>query len=153
MGKRNNLNFKSLSRAMKVPTSTNRERINYYAYGKQLTQSHYLRLMAQKEVYNHPTLPIAVVKTTYRQKIKIIDKIRAVELTEYYEKDSPYPKVMIDGVSKSIHRLVVEAYSGELIKENQNVHHCDNNKDNYDFNNLIILNKKLHEELHRTNIK
>lgn len=143
-----NLNFKRLSRQMGVQTTTNRERINYRAYGKQLDASHYHRLLHQKEVYFHPTLPIAVIKTDKNRNIKIIDVIRAVELKPYYEKDSDYKKVLIDGVSKSIHKIVAEAYSGELVAKGYDVHHIDKHKDNYDFSNLIILPRKLHEAIH-----
>ena len=143
-----NINFKRLQRQMGIKTTTNRERINCRTYGKQLDKYHYHRLLNQKEVYHHPTLPIVIVKTDKNKNIKIIDKIRIVELKTYYEKDSDYKKVLVDGVAKSVHKLVAEAYAGEIVPEGSDVHHIDRKKDNYDFDNLIILPRKLHEAIH-----
>lgn len=144
-----NINFRKMERQLGIKSHTNRERINYRAYGKQLDASHYHRLLHQKEVYFHPTLPIAVIKTDKNRNIKIIDVIRAVELKPYYEKDSEYKKVLVDGVSKSIHKIVAESYAGEVVPNGYDVHHIDQRKDNYDFNNLIILPRKLHEAIHK----
>lgn len=143
-----NINFKRLQRQMGIKTTTNKERINYRTYGKQLDKEHYHRLLNQKEVYHHPTLPIIIVKTDKNKNIKIIDTVRIVELKTYYEKDSDYKKVLVDGVSKSVHKLVAESYVGEVVPNGYDVHHIDKRKDNYDFSNLIILPRKLHEAIH-----
>ncbi|AMK16292.1 HNH endonuclease signature motif containing protein [Methanobrevibacter olleyae] len=48
---------------------------------------------------------------------------------------------------KLLHRLVYEKERGP-IPEGFVVHHLDNNKANYDINNLILLSKSNHHRLH-----
>lgn len=149
MRRKNNINFKALSRSMGVPTSTNKERITYNAKGKQLTLEHYRRLMNQKEVFQHPTLPIAVVKTNHNRTIKFIDTIRMVELRVF---NGNYPYLIIEGQAISAHKVSIESYENRLVGDNESIHHCNLNKQDFDYNNLIIIGKKLHKEFHK-NIK
>lgn len=144
--RRKNLNFKALSRSMGVPTSTNKERINYTARGKQLTPEHYQRLMKQREVFKHPTLPIAVIKTNHNRTIKFIDTVRMVELRIF---NGVYPYLIIDGQVITAHKVSIESYANRLVGDNESVHHCNLNKQDFDFENLIIIDKKLHNEFHR----
>lgn len=143
---RKNINFKALARSMGVPTSTNTERINFNARGDEIEPDHYRRLLNQKETFHHPKLPILVVRTNYSKTIKLIDKIRCVHLKIY--NNGEYPYFIYEGKVYKVHRVVVEAYCGRLVKNNEDVHHCNLNKYDYRFENLIILNKLLHKEFH-----
>jgi hypothetical protein len=143
---RKNINFKALARSMGVPTSTNTERINFNARGDEIEPDHYRRLLNQKETFHHPKLPILVVRTNYSKTIKLIDKIRCVHLKIY--NNGEYPYFIYEGKVYKVHRIVAEAYCGRLVKSNEDVHHCNLNKYDYRFENLIILNKLLHKEFH-----
>jgi hypothetical protein len=143
---RKNINFKALARSMGVPTSTNTERINFNARGDEIEPDHYRRLLNQKETFHHPKLPILVVRTNYSKTIKLIDKIRCVHLKIY--NNGEYPYFIYEGKVYKVHRVVAEAYCGRLVKNNEDVHHCNLNKYDYRFENLIILNKLLHKEFH-----
>lgn len=143
---RKNINFKALARSMGVPTSTNTERINFNARGDEIEPDHYRRLLNQKETFHHPKLPILVVRTNYNKTIKLIDKIRCVHLKIY--NNGEYPYFIYEGKVYKVHRVVAEAYCGRLVKNNEDVHHCNLNKYDYRFENLIILNKLLHKEFH-----
>lgn len=143
---RKNINFKALARSMGVPTSTNTERINFNARGDEIESDHYRRLLNQKESFHHPKLPILVVRTNYSKTIKLIDKIRCVHLKIY--NNGEYPYFIYEGKVYKVHRIVAEAYCGRLVKNNEDVHHCNLNKYDYRFENLIILNKLLHKEFH-----
>lgn len=143
---RKNINFKALARSMGVPTSTNTERINFNARGDEIEPDHYRRLLNQKETFHHPKLPILVVRTNYSKTIKLIDKIRCVHLKIY--NNGEYPYFIYEGKVYKVHRIVAEAYCGRLVKNNEDVHHCNLNKYDYRFENLIILNKLLHKEFH-----
>lgn len=146
-----NLNFKALQRSMNIKTTTNTERINYRACGKQLKPDHYHRLLKQSQVYYHPTLPLIVVKTDKNKKIKIIDSIRIVEL--FIEYGDKYPSIVFDGKIYKVHTIIAESYAGRTLRESENIHHINHNRYDYDFDNLIILNKKLHEEIHKLEYK
>ena len=141
-----NLNYKRLSRSMNVPTSTNTERINYKYCGKQLDANYYYRLMHQDEVYHHPTLKIAVVKTNKNKTIKLIDTVRAVQLKVFKDE---YPYIVYEGKCYRVHRVVSEAYTGEIIKDGWDCHHINKQKDDYNVENLVVLPRCIHEEIHR----
>ena len=49
--------------------------------------------------------------------------------------------------NKRLHRLIWEAYNGEL-PEDMVIHHIDGNKTNNDINNLEVLSKSDHSVLH-----
>lgn len=144
--RRNNLNFKKMERMMGIKNKTNTERITYQAKGKELTISHYKRLLNQNEVYHHPTLPIVVVRTNHNRTIKIIDKVRMVELRVFH---GEYLYVVCEGKAITVHKIVAESYNNQLVGDNEDIHHCNCNKMDNNFENLIIINRKLHREFHK----
>ena len=145
--RRNNLNFKKMERMMGIKNKTNTDRINYQAKGKELSFDHYRRLMNQNEVYHHPKLPIVVVRTDHNRTLKIIDKVRMVELRVF---QGEYLYVVCEGKAVTVHKLVAESYNNKLVGDNEDIHHCNCNKMDNNFENLIIINRKLHKELHKS---
>ena len=145
--RRNNLNFKKMERMMGIKNKTNTDRINYQAKGKELSSDHYRRLMNQNEVYHHPKLPIVVVRTDHNRTLKIIDKVRMVELRVF---QGEYLYVVCEGKAVTVHKLVAESYNNKLVGDNEDIHHCNCNKMDNNFENLIIINRKLHKELHKS---
>lgn len=145
-----NVNYKRLSRSMNVPTTTNTERINYKYCGKQLDANYYYRLMHQDEVYYHPTLKIAVIRTNKNRTIKFIDTVRAVQLKVF---NDDYPYLVYEGKCYRCHQVVSEAYVNEIIPTGYDVHHINKDKNDYNFENLIILPRSIHEEIHKQDRK
>ena len=145
-----NVNYKRLSRSMNVPTTTNTERINYKYCGKQLDANYYYRLMHQDEVYHHPILKIAVIRTNKNKTIKFIDTVRAVQLKVF---NDDYPYLVYEGKCYRCHQIVSESYANEIIPKGCDVHHINKNKNDYNFENLIILPRSIHEEIHKQDKK
>ena len=148
--RKNNLNFKKMERMMGIKNNTNKERITYQAKGTELSTDHYRRLMNQREVYRHPSLPIVVVRTNYNRTIKFIDAIRMVELRIFR---GSYMYIIFEGKAIACHKIVAESFSGVTINNNENIHHIDGDKHNNNFENLLILPVSLHKEIHRVERK
>lgn len=144
-----NLNFKRLSRELGLEAKTNHERINSHIRGKYLESDHYHQLMRQREVYKHPTLPISVIRTNRNKTIKIVDNVRCVELRMFYGK---YPYCVFEEQAYTVHRLIYESYSGELVKDGHDIHHVNFNRKDYSFENLISLPKEVHQKIHKGEI-
>ena len=144
--RKNNLNFKKMERMMGIKNKTNTDRINYQAKGKELSSDHYRRLMNQNEVYHHPKLPIVVVRTDYNRTLKIIDKVRMVELRVF---QGEYLYVVCEGKAVTVHKLVAESYNNEIIKDKWNIHHINGNKNDNRPENLVPLPISLHKEIHK----
>ena len=145
--RKNNLNFKKMERMMGIKNNTNKERITYQAKGTELSTDHYRRLMSQREVYRHPSLPIVVVRTNYNRTIKFIDAIRMVELRIFR---GSYPYLVFEGKAIACHKIVAESFNNQLVGDNEDIHHCNLNKGDYNFENLIIIDRKLHKEFHKS---
>ena len=145
--RKNNLNFKKMERMMGIKNNTNKERITYQAKGTELSTDHYRRLMNQREVYRHPLLPIVVVRTNYNRTIKFIDAIRMVELRIFR---GSYPYLVFEGKAIACHKIVAESFNNQLVGDNEDIHHCNLNKGDYNFENLIIIDRKLHKEFHKS---
>ena len=96
---------------MGIKNNTNKERITYQAKGTELSTDHYRRLMKQREVYRHPSLPIVVVRTNYNRTIKFIDAIRMVELRIFR---GSYPYLVL--------RSTAEAYAWAVAFPSNKVH-------------------------------
>lgn len=145
-----NLNFKRLSRELGLEAKTNHERINSHIRGKYLELDHYHQLMRQREVYKHPTLPISVIRTNRNKTIKIVDNVRCVELRIFYGK---YPYCVFEEQAYTVHKLVSESYAGRLVLEHEDVHHCNHDRKDYSFENLVIISKELHVAIHKGEYK
>lgn len=145
--RKNNLNFKKMERMMGIKNNTNKERITYQAKGTELSTDHYRRLMNQREVYKHPSLPIVVVRTNHNRTIKFIDAIRMVELRIFR---GSYPYLVFEGKAIACHKIVAESFNNQLVGDNEDIHHCNLNKGDYNFENLIIIDRKLHKEFHKS---
>ena len=145
--RKNNLNFKKMERMMGIKNNTNKERITYQAKGTELSADHYRRLMNQREVYRHPSLPIVVVRTNYNRTIKFIDAIRMVELRIFR---GSYPYLVFEGKAIACHKIVAESFNNQLVGDSEDIHHCNLNKNDYNFENLIIIDRKLHKEFHKS---
>ena len=145
--RKNNLNFKKMERMMGIKNNTNKERITYQAKGTELSTDHYRRLMNQREVYKHPSLPIVVVRTNHNRTIKFIDTIRMVELRIFR---GSYPYLVFEGKAIACHKIVAESFNNQLVGDNEDIHHCNLNKNDYNFENLIIIDRKLHKEFHKS---
>lgn len=145
--RKNNLNFKKMERMMGIKNNTNKERITYQAKGTELSTDHYRRLMKQREVYKHPSLPIVVVRTNHNRTIKFIDAIRMVELRIFR---GSYPYLVFEGKAIACHKIVAESFNNQLVGDNEDIHHCNLNKSDYNFENLIIIDRKLHKEFHKS---
>lgn len=51
------------------------------------------------------------------------------------------------------HRLVAEQKYGREIKKDEVVHHIDGNKTNNSIDNLVIVSRAEHMEIHRTSLR
>lgn len=47
-----------------------------------------------------------------------------------------------------LHRVIMENYIGRILTDNEIVHHKDHNKKNNDIDNLELMNKNTHSQLH-----
>lgn len=48
---------------------------------------------------------------------------------------------------KFVHREIVEKYIGRLLRDDENIHHIDGNKQNNDISNLVIMSNSDHRKL------
>lgn len=68
-----------------------------------------------------------------------------------------YPAIWLNGTNCHIHRLVWEKHNGEIPK-GYVIHHKDENKMNWDLDNLELLNRSKHirehsDTIHRKGVK
>ena len=141
------ISLENLGYNVVIKNNTNKERITYQAKGTELSTDHYRRLMNQREVYRHPSLPIVVVRTNYNRTIKFIDAIRMVELRIFR---GSYPYLVFEGKAIACHKIVAESFNNQLVGDSEDIHHCNLNKNDYNFENLIIIDRKLHKEFHKS---
>lgn len=47
-----------------------------------------------------------------------------------------------------VHRIVAETWSKRIVKDNEDVHHIDFNRNNNSYENLIIIEREKHERIH-----
>jgi hypothetical protein len=71
----------------------------------------------------------------------------------YYINNSGYKSYYIGDKSYkggyvTEHRIIMELHLGRRLKKGEVVHHIDGNKLNNNINNLLLLNKKTHRDIH-----
>jgi len=64
-----------------------------------------------------------------------------------------YPVTKINGVTKTIHRLIAKELIGRPLRKYEQVHHKDKNRKNYSKDNLEITTIKQHRLLHHPILK
>jgi len=74
------------------------------------------------------------------------------ELDGYMIVDDVYPRILLPTGSVRVHRYVMEKKIGRKIYKNEDVHHIDGNKKNWNENNLVILKRSVHRSLEAHNI-
>lgn len=149
-----NLNFRRIERKMGIKSHKNNKMINAYINpqnAKQLEPDHYNRLINQKEVYRHKDTGLIVVRTDKNRTIKVLDPYRIMELRIIKGNEECYPFVVFDNKAYTLHKVIAEAVYGKQIEDDEDIHHIDCNKKNYEFENLAIMKRSEHIKLHKNN--
>ena len=55
----------------------------------------------------------------------------------------------VNGTYKGVHRLVMERHIGRKLSDDEIIHHLDGNKTNNSIENLVIVSRSEHIEIHR----
>lgn len=147
-----NINFRKMERQMGIKSHTNNKMINAYVdpkNAKQLDSNHYHRLINQKEVYVHQETGLIVVRTDKNKKIKIIDPYRCMEMKIIDGDKNTYPFIVFDSKIIAVHIIVAESYYKKQREQDEDVHHYNHNKKDYNFENLKIIKRTEHIKLHK----
>lgn len=83
----------------------------------------------------------------------IINTDTGKEYTQYVSKTTCAYKMIgtkaLGHTAEYVHALVVKAWSPESLKENSQIHHIDGNVYNNSLDNLVVLSKEVHYEIHK----
>lgn len=77
---------------------------------------------------------------------RVIDKDGYVLV---YCPSHPHPRIKCYVLE---HRLKIEKRIGRYLRKNEVIHHKNNNKQDNRLSNLVLMTKKMHDDLHRENL-
>lgn len=142
---RNIKRFYPLKKSLKKfnkPQGLMKDKKNTYVY---ISDKEILEKINSGSFKKHPIYPI-IVKYNGKEVYDLRDNLK-LEI----KKNKQGSKICnILGIGKMmVSRITAESWYSQLIKNDENVHHIDENKNNNHIRNLAILNKEKHVELHK----
>ena len=97
-----------------------------------------------KEYKLHPKLPI-IISFDGKEIYDIRDNFKCI-----IRHSTGRQRIAVSGYKGKhyVHIIVAEAWSKRIIKDNENVHHIDFNRNNNSYENLIIIEREKHDRIH-----